>query len=49
MKTAKYFLAAFRREVALNITDKKNQETQQYRNFNNVIKKELNAPDPAVV
>ena len=40
-------LAPFRREIALNIGNGKNQKTQQHRDFNRVIKKETGCSSEA--
>ena len=38
-----YSLTALRREVALDVGDHKNQKAQQYRNFDHIVHKELDA------
>ena len=44
MKAAQNFLASFRRKIALNIRDYKNQCAEQYRDFDDIIQKKLNTP-----
>ena len=48
MKTSENFLAPLRRKVALDITDNENKQAEQNRNFNHVVREELQATDPAV-
>ena len=47
MKASENFLAAFRREVTLDVTYEKDQETQQYGNLNYIVEKKFNASDQA--
>lgn len=48
MKMTKNFFGTLGRKVALNIAYNKNEETQQYRYFDNVIKEKLYAPHQTV-
>ena len=48
MKAAEDFFAAFRWEETLNVADEKDQDTQQQGDFDDIINKELKAPDPAI-
>ena len=47
MKPPQDFLASFRWEVALDIGNHKNQETEQQRDFYNIINEKLDAPTPS--
>lgn len=47
MKTSENFFAAFRWKVALNVTNKKDQEAKQDSNLNYIIEKKFNASDQA--
>jgi len=48
MEAAENFLATFRWEEALDVTDEKDQEAQQQGDLDDVIDKELQAPNPAI-
>ena len=42
MKSAEYLLCPLRREIALNVGDDQNQNTEQYHYFDRVVDEELN-------
>ena len=47
MKAAENLFAALRRKVALDVTDNENQQAEQNRDFDHIIKKELYAASPS--
>ena len=46
-ESAQYSLTPLRREEALDVGDHENQEEEQYRNFDHVVEKKLDASAPA--
>ena len=48
MKSSENFLRPFRRTIALNIADYKNQEAEQHGNFDDIVKEKLNTCYPSV-